>query len=158
MPILQDKAKRQEIAELLTQAYWMEIETVMNYLANSIDLDGVRAEEIKKALAADVTEELGHAQLFGKRIKTLYGSVPGSNGFKAAQPFLQPPKDSTDVAAVIRGVIEAERGAIAHYSKIIALTQEADPVTADMLTTIMADEEQHMRTFEGYLKEYEKRA
>ena len=39
----------------------MELETVMNYIANSINLDGVRAEEIKKALAANVVEELGHA-------------------------------------------------------------------------------------------------
>jgi bacterioferritin len=75
-----------------------------------------------------------------------------------AQSFLQPPKESTDVAAVIRGVIEAEKGAIEHYSKIIQACQEADPVTADMLTTILADEEEHMRTFEGYLKEYDKRA
>ena len=49
---------RKQIISMLTQAYWMEIETVTNYLANSVDLDGVRAEEIKKALAADITEEL----------------------------------------------------------------------------------------------------
>ncbi len=41
---------------MLTEAYWMELETVTNYLANSVDLDGVRAEEIKKSLAADITE------------------------------------------------------------------------------------------------------
>lgn len=155
MSIFNNNAKREEIVKLLTQAYWMEIETVMNYIACSIDLDGVRAEEIKKSLAADVTEELSHAQLFGKRIKTLYGTVPGSGDFKPAQSFLQPPKDQTDVAAVIKGVIQAEKGAIEHYSKIIEVCAEADPVTADMITTILADEEDHMRTFEGYLKEYE---
>ena len=40
-----------KIIEELKVSYWMEIETVMSYLANSINLDGVRAEEIKKALA-----------------------------------------------------------------------------------------------------------
>ncbi|NJO85110.1 MAG: rubrerythrin [Blastochloris sp.] len=155
MSIFNNNAKREEIVKLLTQAYWMEIETVMNYIACSIDLDGVRAEEIKKSLAADVTEELSHAQLFGKRIKTLYGTVPGSGDFKPTQSFLEPPKDQTDVAAVIKGVIQAEKGAIEHYSKIIEVCAEADPVTADMITTILADEEDHMRTFEGYLKEYE---
>ena len=45
---------RAQIIEELTVAYWMEIETVTNYIANSINLDGVRAEEIKKALQADV--------------------------------------------------------------------------------------------------------
>ncbi len=42
----------QIIAELKV-AYWMELETVTNYIANSVNLDGVRAEEIKKALQAD---------------------------------------------------------------------------------------------------------
>ena len=157
MPIIRDEKKRKEIVELLTQAYWMELETVQSYIANSTNLDGVRAEEIKKSLAADVTEELGHAQQFGRRIKTLYGRVPGSFDFKPTQKSLQPPADTTDVVAVIKGVIEAEQGAIDHYVKIIKASQDADPVTADMVTTILADEEGHLRMFEGFLKEYERK-
>jgi bacterioferritin len=156
MPIIRDEAKRKEIIELLTQAYWMEIETVQSYIANSINLDGVRAEEIKKSLAADVTEELGHAQQFARRIKELYGKVPGSFDFKASQKSLQPSNDTTDVTTVIKGVIEAEQGAIDHYMKIFRACGEADPVTADMITKILADEEGHLRMFEGFLKEYEK--
>ena len=155
MPIIRDEAKRNEIIGLLTQAYWMELETVQNYIANSVNLDGVRAEEIKKSLAADVTEELTHAQQFARRIKELYGRVPGSFDFKASQKSLQPPADTTDVAAVIRGVIEAEQGAIDHYVTLINACEGVDPVTADMVTTILADEEGHLRMFEGFLKEYE---
>ncbi|MGB7159907.1 MAG: ferritin-like domain-containing protein [Tepidisphaeraceae bacterium] len=158
MPIIRDEKKRKEIVDLLTKAYWMEIETVMSYIAHSVNLDGVRAEEIKKSLAADVTEELGHAQQFAQRVKTLYGKVPGSEAFKAEQSFLQPPEENTDVVAVIKGVIKAEQGAIDHYVKIINSCTGADPVTADMVTTILADEENHMRLFEGFLKEYEKKA
>lgn len=51
MPIIANAKKRNEVLALLAQAYWMEIETVMNYIANSVNLDGVRAEEIKKRLA-----------------------------------------------------------------------------------------------------------
>jgi len=29
--------KRNEIVDMLTRAYWMEIETVMSYIANSIN-------------------------------------------------------------------------------------------------------------------------
>ena len=36
---------REEIIALLKKAYWMEIETVMSYIANSINPDGVRAPE-----------------------------------------------------------------------------------------------------------------
>ena len=70
--------KREEIIELLTKAYWMEIETVMSYVANSINPDGVRAQEIVESLEEDIQEELGHAQQFANRIKELYGVVPGS--------------------------------------------------------------------------------
>ena len=157
MPIIRDESKRTEIVKLLTQAYWMELETVMSYIANSVNLDGIRAEEIKKSLAADVTEELGHAQKFARRIKELYGKVPGSFEFKASQRFLQPPADTTDVVSVIKGVIEAEQGAIDHYTRIINTCAAPDPVTADMVTTILADEQGHLRMFEGFLKEYEKR-
>jgi bacterioferritin len=157
MPIIRDEAKRKEIIGLLTQAYWMELETVQSYIANSVNLDGVRAQEIKQSLTTDVTEELGHAQQFANRIKELYGKVPGSFEFKPSQKSLQPPADSTDVAAVIRGVIEAEQGAIDHYVKLINACEGVDPVTADMVTTILADEEGHLRMFEGFLKEYDKR-
>ena len=157
MPIIRDEAKRNEIVGLLTEAYWMEIETVQSYIANSVNLDGVRAQEVKQSLATDVTEELGHAQQFANRIKQLYGKVPGSFEFKPSQKSLQPSADTTDVATVIRGVIEAEQGAIDHYLKIIKATSDVDPVTADMVTTILADEEGHLRMFEGFLKEYDKR-
>ena len=157
MPIIRNEAKRNEIIALLTQAYWMELETVQSYIANSVNLDGVRAQEIKQNLTTDITEELAHAQQFANRIKELYGKVPGSFEFKPSQKSLQPPADTTDVAAVIRGVIEAEQGAIDHYLKIIKTCGDDDPVTADMVTTILADEEAHLRMFEGFLKEYEKR-
>src|SRR5688572_4840867 len=147
MPIIRDENKRNEIIGLLTRAYWMEIETTMNYIANSVNLDGVRAEEIKKSLAADVTAEIGHAQQFARRIKELYGLAPGSHGFKAEQGYLQPPRETTDVQAVIRGVIEAEQGAIDHYMTIIRACEGVDYVTADMVTTILADEEGHLREF-----------
>jgi bacterioferritin len=150
-----NKAKREEIIELLTRAYWMEIETVMSYLANSINPDGVRAQEIIESLKADVQEELGHAQQFGERIKELYGVVPGSMEFAPEQKYLQPPENQTDIVHIIRGVIEAETGAIEHYNKIIEVCDGVDYVTQDMVIAILRDEEGHRRLFEGFLREYE---
>jgi bacterioferritin len=147
---------RSQIIEELKTAYRMELETVMNYIANSVNLDGVRAEEIKKSLAADVTEELGHAQLLGKRIKTLGGQVPGSLALKWDQKALQPPADQTDVVAVIKGVIEAEESAIQQYTKLIKLCDGSDYVTQDLCIQTLGDEEEHRREFVGFLKEYAK--
>lgn len=148
------RERREQLVEMLSKAYWMEIETVMNYIANSVNPDGVRAQEIIRSLTADVTEELGHAQQFADRIKELYGVVPGSLDFKAEQSYLQPPVHQTNVAHVVKGVIEAETGAIAFYNEIIEFTEDFDPVTNDMVIAILRDEEGHRRLFEGFLREY----
>jgi bacterioferritin len=149
------REEREHLIEMLTKAYWMEIETVMSYIANSINPDGVRAQEIIESLQEDVQEELGHAQEFGRRIKELYGVVPGSLDFSAEQSYLQPPKEQTDIVHVIKGVIEAESGAIEHYNAIIEYTDDKDPVTNDMVIAILRDEEGHRRLFEGFLREYQ---
>ena len=148
------QAEREELIAMLTKAYWMEIETVMSYIANSINPDGVRAQEIIESLEEDIQEELGHARQFGERIKELYGVVPGSLDFSAEQSYLQPPEEQTDIVHVIKGVIQAESGAIEHYNKIIEFTEGKDPVTQDMVIAILRDEEGHRRLFEGFLREY----
>jgi bacterioferritin len=151
----ENDAKREHIVELLEKAYWMEIETVMSYIANSVNPDGVRAQEIRESLQEDIQEELGHAQQFADRIKELYGVVPGSGGFAAEQTYLQPPEHQTDIVHVIKGVIEAEKGAIGHYTRIVEETDQIDPVTNDMVIAILHDEQGHRRLFEGFLREYE---
>jgi bacterioferritin len=149
------REQRDEIVAMLTKAYWMEIETVMSYIANSVNPDGVRAQEIVESLRQDVQEELGHAQQFATRIKELYGVVPGSMEFSAGQTYLQPPEHQTDVVHIVKGVIEAETGAIEHYNRIIEATEGIDPVTNDMTIAILRDEEGHRRLFEGFLREYQ---
>jgi bacterioferritin len=128
---------------------------VMSYLANSVNPDGVRAQEIKESLEEDITEELSHAKQFAERIKELYGVVPGSEDFTAEQSYLQPPEPQTDIVSVIRGVIAAETGAIEHYTRIVEVTDQVDPVTNDMVIDILHDEQGHRRLFEGFLREYE---
>ena len=144
-----------EVVRLLQKAYQDEIETVMNYITNSIVLDGVRAEEIKESLKQDVQEELTHAEQLGNRLKQLDENPPGSTAFEATQMSLQPPKDTTDVLSVIDGVLEAEKGAIETYRALISAAEEADdPVTEDLAVTLLADEEAHRTEFHGYRKEY----
>ena len=144
----------QEIIDLLTQAYCLEIETVTNFIANSTNLDGIRAEEIKKALAADIAEELLHAQQLAMRIKQIGGLVPGSKAL-TLDTQIQPPEDTCDVVGVITGVIDTELRACAMYNAIIKATDGTDYVTQDLCIRLLADEEEHLVLFRGYLKEYE---
>lgn len=150
-------ATREQILDALCKAYNMELETVTNYLANSINLDGVRADFVKQALSVDIQGELGHATQLGNRIKQLGGIVPGSFALKTTQKSLQPREDTTDVVEVIRGVLEAEEEAINHYRALIKLTDDEDYVTQDLAIKLLADEEGHRQQFQGYLKEYTKK-
>jgi bacterioferritin len=148
-------ATTQETIALLLESYSMELETVMNYLANSTNLDGVRAEEIKKSLAADVTGEIGHAQQIANRVKQLGGHIPGSKGVNIGAQ-IQPVTDTTDVIGVIKSVIAAEEAACAQYKKIIKAVDGEDYVTQDLCIRLLADEEEHLVQFKGFLKEYTK--
>jgi len=148
-------ASKAEVIELLKTAYSMELETVMNYIANSTNLDGVRAEEIKKSLAVDITAEIGHATQLAQRIKQLGGLTPGSKAVKLGNQK-QPSEDTTDVIGVIEAVIEAESAACKQYKKIIQATEGDDYVTQDMCVTLLGDEEEHLVLFKGFLKEYKK--
>lgn len=146
---------RKDLIEALRKAYNMELETVINYRTNSIFLDGMLAKEVKESLEKDVTEELGHAGLLAKRIKVLGGRIPGSQELKMEQSTLQPPDDSVDFVSVIKGVIDAETGAIDQYQKIIDIAGDDDPVTEDLAIELKGDEEEHRREFVGFLREYE---
>jgi bacterioferritin len=150
-------AAKAKIVAALQKAYSMEVETVLNYLANSIHLDGVRAEAIKKALTADITGELAHATQIGHRLKQLGATVPGSLNLDMTQKSLQPPEDTTEVVTVIKGVLAAEEDAIEHYKTLIKLCEGEDYVTQDLAIKLLSDEEGHRQEFEGYLKEYVKR-
>jgi len=140
----------EEVIDLLRTAYMMELETVENYLANSVQLDGIHAETIKVSLARDITEEFSHASRIAKRIKELGGRVPGSLELERSQNTLQPPECTTDVDAVIAGVIEAEQMAIDQYRRIIRATDDEDYVTQEMAISILAEEESHLVLFEGF--------
>lgn len=142
-----------EIIELLERAYCMEIETVANHLANSINLEGIRAEFIKGILSDSIHDEIKHAIELGNRIKELGGVLPGSAKLQIGGQ-VQPPDDTTDVVAVIEGVIASEVDACANYMRIIDLSHAIDPVTADLCTRLLADEQHHLILFRGFLKEY----
>jgi bacterioferritin len=146
-------SKNEATVEMLQTAYCMELETVINYLANSVNLDGVRAEEIKKSLAADISEEVMHAQQLAQRIKQIGGFVPGSACVSLGAQT-QPSTDTTDVVHVIKSVIESEEAAINQYKAIIKATDGEDYVTQDLCIRLMADEEEHLALFRGFRKEY----
>jgi bacterioferritin len=142
-----------EIIRELQISYAMELETVENFLANSIHLDGAPAERVKHALAGNVEIELRHARRLATRIKVLGGRVPGSLELSRNQHTVQPPVDPADIVSMTRGVIFAQETAIAQYQKIIQLCDGVDFVTQDLIVSLLSDEREQRQRFVGFLAE-----
>jgi bacterioferritin len=142
---------RQEIVRRLKKSYAMELESVENYLANSIHMEGPPAEQLKNALEHAVGSELRHARRLAKRIKILEGSVPGSFDLPRDQSYLQPPTDSQDYMSVVRGALTATESAIANYQATIQITENLDYVTQDLLIELLAEEQQQRARFNQLL-------
>ena len=130
----ENAAKREEIVDLLTPAYWMEIETVTSYIA---ELDQPRRRPRRGdqgSLATDINEELGHAQQFAERIKDLYGMVPGSKQFGLAE--VSPAAGRPDRRrARHQGRDRGRAGRDQPLQQDHRVATSVDPVTADMVTT-----------------------
>jgi bacterioferritin len=140
-----DRAR--EIITRLKKSYAMEMESVQNYLANSIDLEGPAAEEVKGVLESAVATELKHARRLAKRITILGARVPGSLELPRDQNFLQPPMENRDVMAVVRGALIARDEAIAQYQATIQFTEGSDYLTQDLLIELIAEEQEQRGLF-----------
>jgi hypothetical protein len=89
----------------LTQSYGLELEAVLNWLANRNSLECVRADELKRSLAADVQKELRYPVCIDNRIKTLVGKVSERFDFRPCPTSIQPCFEFTDLVRVIKGLI-----------------------------------------------------
>lgn len=143
--------RTKEIITELKRSYAIELETIQNYLANSIDLEGTNAEVIRKSLDKEITLKLKHARRLAKRIHVLGGRVPGSLELPRNQNFLQPPLEKGNVIAVIRGVISTSEISIKQYERIISLADGLDHVSQDMVIDLLSDERELRRVFLSYL-------
>jgi bacterioferritin len=143
--------RTEEIITELKRSYAIELETIQNYLANSIDLQETDAEVIRKSLEEEINLKLKHARRLAKRINVLGGRLPGSLELPRDQNFLQPPLDNADVVAVIQGVISANEASIRQYQRIIDLTEGLDYITQDMVIDLLSDEREHRQLFLGFL-------
>jgi hypothetical protein len=69
----------------------MEIETVMSYIADSVNPTACAPRRSTSRSAEDVQEELGHAQALRRTDQGALRRRPGLEDFAAEQSFLQPP-------------------------------------------------------------------
>lgn len=137
-----------EIVEMLKTAYAAEVQSVEDFLATSVWLDGPGSRQIAQALDVYIPGKLIQAKKIARRLKQLGVNSPAS--FASTQKILPPP-DHTDPLPAVEGVLEAQRQAISRCEKLIRACERKDFATQELAMEILADEERHRALFEGFL-------
>ena len=143
--------KTKEIIAALKRAYAGEFETLQNYVAHGVHLQGTVPEVIGTSLEASISQKLKNVRRLARRINVLGGRVPGSLELPRAQDYFQPGAEKADAPAVIQGVLRASAAAIARYETIIALTEGNDYLTQDLVIDLLSHERDLHQLFTGLL-------
>lgn len=111
----------------------------------------VHLAELLKDTAKD---ELEHQEELAERIAQL-GGKPLADVTKLVETsnagYPAPPADEKDFEAIVKTVIEAERGAIEVYNKLAQKTHGKDPITYQLIVHILGEEVEHETEFEMLL-------
>jgi bacterioferritin len=97
-------------------------------------------------------EEAAHGDLIAERIVQLGGEPDFTPNTLLERSHAQY-DDSSDLKAMIRANLVAERVAVEAYRQMIALIGDKDPTTRRMLEGILADEEEHADEMKDLLEQ-----
>ncbi|MDI6768929.1 MAG: ferritin-like domain-containing protein [Anaerolineales bacterium] len=147
-----------DVAELiaeLNRAYadeWLAA-YAYNYMGQVVT--GRPAAKQLAALLLDTSkDELEHQQELAERIVSL-GGKPVADVSKLVETsndgYPTPPANEKDFEAIVRKVIEAERGAIEVYNRLCARTEGKDPISHCLVVHILGEEVEHEDEFESLL-------
>jgi len=112
------------------------------------------AKFLAESLKDTAKDELEHQDELAKRIAQL-GGKPLGDMSKLVQAsnagYPTPPANEKDFEAIVKTVIEAERGAIEVYNKLAHKTHGKDPITYALIVHILGEEVEHETEFETLL-------
>lgn len=133
---------RDSIVKLLNDALATELVCVLRYKRHYFTAVGVASPRIAEEFMVHAKEEAAHADSIAERIVQLGGSPD----FSPATLLDRSHADydaSSDLKAMIRANLIAERVAVESYRQMIQLIADKDPTTRRLLETILVDEEEH---------------
>lgn len=143
---------RQDIIQLLNDSLATELICVLRYKRHHFTAQGLSSPKIADEFMVHATEEAGHADRLAQRIVQLGGEPdfsPDSLSGRSHAAY----DESTDLKAMIRANLIAERVAIEAYSQIITLIGDKDSTTRRLLEDILADEQEHADELKDWLTE-----
>lgn len=145
-----------ELLELLVANASAELTTFYYYTILRVNLIGLEGEGIKEIAETARIEDRNHFEALVPRIYELGGSLPGHmNDFHdiSACPPAALPQDPTDIKAMLKVLVEAERCAVRGYTHICNLTAGKDHRTYDLSLAILNEEVEHESWFSEFLGE-----
>ena len=136
------RANREEVIAMLNGALATELVCVLRYKRHYHTVKGLQNLPAKAEFLEHAAEEQAHADSLAERIVQLNG-LPDLNPVGLVDRSHAEYDDSTDVQAMIKANLIAERVAIESYRQMIEKIGDTDPTTRLLLVGIMAKEEEH---------------
>ena len=127
---------------LLNGSLATELVCVMRYRRHHFTATGLASPSIAAEFLVHANAELGHADRIAERIVQL-GGEPDFSPAGLLDRSHAGYDDATEIKAMVRANLVAERVAVETYRQMIALIGDKDPTTRRMLEDILADEEEH---------------
>ena len=141
---------RDEIVKLLNGALATELVCVLRYRRHHYTADGLASPAIAQEFMVHANEELAHADRLAQRIVQL-GGEPDFNPEGLLARGHADYDESSDLTAMIRANLVAERVAVESYRQMIAMLTDKDSTTRRLLEDILADEEKHADELKDWL-------
>lgn len=141
---------REDIIKLLNDSLATELVCVLRYKRHHFTAQGLASPKIAEEFLVHANEEAGHADRLARRIVQLGGEPdfsPDSLSSRSHAAY----DDASDLKAMIRANLIAERVAIEAYSQIIALIGNKDSTTRRLLEDILSDEQEHADELRDWL-------
>jgi bacterioferritin len=141
---------REDVVRLLNDALATELVCVMRYRRHYFTANGVESPKIAEEFLVHANAELAHADRIAERIVQL-GGEPNFDPTTLLQRSHADYDESSELQAMIRANLVAERVAVETYRQMIDLVGDKDSTTRRMLEDILADEEEHADELKDWL-------
>ena len=135
-------ADRKRVIDVLNSVLATELVCVLRYKRHFFTAQGINAASVAEEFKQHADEEQGHADKVAERIVQLGGDPDFSPQGLATRSHSEY-DDSSDLLAMVREDLVAERVAIESYQEIVRWIGNDDPTTRRVIEEILAVEEEH---------------
>ena len=143
---------RDDIVKLLNDALATELVCVLRYKRHHFTAHGMSSPAIAAEFMVHANEEAAHGDLIAERIVQLGGEPDFAPNTLLERSHAQY-DDSSDLKAMIRANLVAERIAIEAYSQLVTLIGDKDVTTRRLMEDILAQEQEHADELSDWLAE-----